>query len=460
MTMMRKAGICRGCVVLAVWVLMSGIAGHAEPAPARMVSPSFAYLQTVLEACDRALTNLPAFTATAERMAVRHLKGGVIGTYWGNQSLGPELYGRSGNFVHIGHERPWKKDRTDAERAEDMTILGFDRALDAEDRGFLERDKKRGFLMIGLGPRDHPDIAPVVPEFEVFFDTGTGADDRQVLLSDGTRVGHLNHVINALHGWVLMAETVGALTRHGKMPTMWKSYGWPDGKDWGNRYLGKQQFHDDIQVPPCPAGELGRRYIEAIRSLVIQFRDRELDSVRQAGVRMGDEIKAGRKIQVAWEGHMPEGYVALRDDAAWCVSVQLHLFLESQREGFRKGVPDGALVLRLGTYGLDPLGPPLFKEKNQPWILVAGDHNQPDWLGEKAGAPLYVPLRFPFGDACVNLEGYPIPLFAPSGIMQAVAYEAILVEAIAHRDQSGMVEPQSGKPRVPIAPPPPPQDAP
>ena len=38
-----------------------------------------------------------------------------------------------------------------------------------------------------------------------------------------------------------------------------------------------------------------------------------------------------------------------------------------------------------------------------------------------------------FGDACVSLDGYPIPILSPSGVMQIAAHEAIDVEVHERR---------------------------
>ncbi len=35
-----------------------------------------------------------------------------------------------------------------------------------------------------------------------------------------------------------------------------------------------------------------------------------------------------------------------------------------------------------------------------------------------------------FGDACVQIAGYPIRVFPPSGVMQIVAYESVNVEVL------------------------------
>ena len=39
-------------------------------------------------------------------------------------------------------------------------------------------------------------------------------------------------------------------------------------------------------------------------------------------------------------------------------------------------------------------------------------------------------LGLAFGDACVPIEGYPIALFPPSGIVKAAAYESLNLEVL------------------------------
>jgi len=395
-------------------------------------SPAARYLDAALSWCDRLDADMGRFTELGELVARRHAAGGLIGTRWGNQSLGPELYGRAGNFVHMGFERPFKEDRSPAERANDVAIFGWDGAPDPGDADRVRRLRDRGAYVIGMGPAGLPDLAEVAALCDTFVDTGFGADDRAVRLPDGSRVGHGNHVVNALHGWVLMAETFGALTRMGKTPTMAKSYSYPDGPEWFARYLGKKQFHDEpeLQVPPQPPGALGHTYVERIRYLLRRLRIRELTDLRRAAELVGEELAAGRKTVVAWAGHMPEGYVGLRDDSLWCQPVQLHPFLDAQRKAFRERTPDGALVIRLGYHGLDARALVLLREKKQRLVLLAGESEDPAWQPPR-DVLVYVDLGWAFGDACVSVEGYPFPLFAPSGIMQAVAYEAIHAEVTA-----------------------------
>lgn len=50
-----------------------------------------------------------------------------------------------------------------------------------------------------------------------------------------------------------------------------------------------------------------------------------------------------------------------------------------------------------------------------------------------ADCELRADLGFTFGDACVSLDGYPIPILPPGGVMQIAAYEAINADVHAQR---------------------------
>ena len=82
---------------------------------------------------------------------------------------------------------------------------------------------------IGFGAKKMPELAAHATLSDAWFDTGRPADDRVVKLRDGSRVGKINHLVNVLYAWPLTGDAVGALTRQGKMPTMWKSWSWKDG---------------------------------------------------------------------------------------------------------------------------------------------------------------------------------------------------------------------------------------
>jgi hypothetical protein len=349
---------------------------------------------------------------------------------WNGHGLQQELFGRSGNFINFGPGRDWKRNRTAEERANDIILTGWDRAPGGGDLDQLKAFKAAGAYLVSFGPRDLPELKDHIAISDVWFDTGLGADDRVVELPDGTRAGRGNFVANSINGWALMAETVAALTRAGKMPTMWKSYSYPDGVEWGNRYLYKQQFHDEFTVPPIKAGTLGTAFLTEIRANIRRFATKQGDNVAKAAALIADEHRAGRKTVVASMGHAPWTYVGFYEDAKWGFNADLHDNSEDQIRRFNEKAPEGALVLRLGYSGMTKKEKDIFDAKKQRVLLISTQNPNED-AKISAGLPLVIDMEWAYGDAMVNLAGYPIKLFPPSGIMQGVAYESINVETLA-----------------------------
>lgn len=400
-------------------------------------SPAGAYIRRALDFCDAAEQRMPEFTRIAEVAADRHIAGGLLGFPWNGQTLQAELMGRSGGLVHTGFERPFKKDRTDAERASDVAVVGWDRAPGSGERQALEALRKRGAYIIAFGPKNMPEVERLLPLCDAFFDTGMGADDRVVDLPGGLpagvpgrRVARANHLVNALQGWVFTGELVAALTRRGRMPTIWKAYAYEDGPAWGQKYLGVKQFHDEYAVPPIPAGQLGRAYIERIRYLLRRLGRMEMPAIRRAGELIAEEMKQGRKTIVASTGHMASYFIGKGDDVAWAVNVETHHNVPSQLEAFARAAPQGALVLRLGYAGEHRDVLALLREKKARIILITAENPRPEFqvTGEFA---VRIDMGYAFGDACVGVEGYPLLLLPPSGVMQVAVYESINAEALS-----------------------------
>ncbi|HEX8911021.1 MAG TPA: hypothetical protein VF796_01580 [Humisphaera sp.] len=372
-------------------------------------SPARKELDAALASVDRAEALLPEITKAAETLADRHVRGGLIGLPLYDQPLMQEMYGRSGNIMHIGFDRGWKKDRAPDEERLDVVLVGYDRPHGKNDAAALKKFKDKGAWVLGIGPASLKH-----PACDAWLDTGA-------------EPGLRSTVANAVVAWALMAETVGACTRQGKMPTMFKSWAYDDGKAWSEPLFRKVPFHTDLRVAPVPAGELGRAFLRQIR---YPLRRTDVGQLRSAAKLIGDELKAGRKTTVAWQGHMPMCYVGKLGSEGWAVAAELHPFLDSQIESYRKKTPDGGLVLSLGANGLDPKGAAVWREKKQRVVHLAGDHPDPAWRRRDRLVD-WIDLGFAFGDACVTLDGYPIRLFAPSGIAQAAAYGAIDAEVRA-----------------------------
>lgn len=388
------------------------------------------YLEWSLEALDRAEAVRPRAVKIAEKIAGRHIKGGLIGSPWLYQALHQELQGRSGHMINIGFNRSFKKDRTPEERANDVALVGWDREPRTDELKKLQALKDRGAYIVGFGPKAMPSLAPHRALCDEFFDTGYDGDGEVVRLANGAAVGRGNLLVNTLNAWVVSAEIISALTRRGLMPTMWKSYAYPDGREWGNRYFRKKQFHDEFKVPPIPPGELSKRYLDRMRYHFRRYQRTQLPKVERAAALIEAELAAGRKTVVATSGHMPWQYAGKFKDAQWAEGIDLHWHVKNQVKQYLAKAREGALVLRLDQVGLHRSLVEFFAAKKQRVIVATGDNPDPDFRVPDSML-LSLDLGHAFGDACVFIEGYPIPILPPSGLMQLVAYQSLNAQVLA-----------------------------
>jgi hypothetical protein len=387
--------------------------------PPKAPSAAARFIDSALRACDRADTNLPALIKAAETIARRHLDGGLIGfPFQLTQPLAAEMWGRSGGMIHVGLDRPIKPGpRTDREKAKDVVLVAYQAAPSAGDLEELKQLRSRGCYVLGFGPRDRPGLADVVAACDEWIDTAVSET------GDEGNTGSGSLLSNLVHGWCLTGEVVAVLNRHGKMPTMWKSFGYADAPAWGQRYLEKKQFHDDFQVPPAAPGALARSYLHQVRHALSRLRADEPKLV-QAADYVAADWRAGRKTVVAWSGHL--GYARPNPfQAQWSQVVELEPTLAFEVEAYRKATPDGSLVLRLGGNGRTSREVELFAAMRQRVIYFAGDHPATAFRAPAPDAVVDVPLGFAFGDACVPVQGYPIRILPPSGILQLAAFGAI-----------------------------------
>ena len=404
---------------------IDGFRAAAPPA-----GPARRYLGALRRKLEEAAVRLPDITAVAARLADRYDRGGLIGFPWIGSTLEQELFGRAGGLMHIGFDRAWKPERRPEEQALDAVVYSWDDRPDDGDLQRLKDDKAKGLLVIGFGPRRAAALAAHVAACDHWIETGAADDDRAVVMPGGGRAGKTNHFTNALNGWLLTGELVAALTRRGKMPTMWKAWITEDGRAWSEKYFRKTPYHDDFTVPPLPPGEIGRRFLERTQFFLERLERTQLPAIEAAAADIAAELTAGRKTTVASSGHMAMSWIGRWDDAAWAVNHEVHDSVASQLESFARDTPDGGLVLRLDAYGLHRNVHQLFESKKQRVRLITAENPQPEFAVPPSYTPV-IDLGYAHGDACVQLIGYPIPILPASGIMQVAAYESLGVEVLA-----------------------------
>ena len=389
------------------------------PAP----RPAQKYLRSIHQHLDRIEKNLPQFTELGERAAERYERGGLVGFHWLGATLEQELIGRSGGLMHVGFDRPWKDKalRTDKEKAHDMAVVAWDTDPKPNDLKRLQKFKEAGQFVLGFGSMRNPRLADHAKACDAWVDLDTEPKDRDP--------GKLNHVVGAVSGWVWMAETIAAHTRKGRMPTMWKSWAMKDGRDWSDRFFRKVKYHKEYSVAPISKGVLGKAFLHRIRSQLLALENTQLPTLLNFAESIARESKAGRRTVVASSGHMVMHYVGKYSDSTWADNIEVHENVESQLNNFKKKAPPGGLVLRLGYFGLSPKVDDLFKAKKSRVLLMAAENPRSDFASH-LNYPGRLDLGLAFGDACVPIEGYPIALFPPSGIVKAAAYESLNLEVL------------------------------
>ncbi|MCH2064495.1 MAG: hypothetical protein MK194_12290, partial [Roseibacillus sp.] len=392
-----------------------------EPA----TKPAGKYFRSLHEQLDRIEKDLPQFTKLGEMTAERYERGGLVGFHWLGATLEQELIGRSGGLMHIGFDRPWKdkKLRTETEKAQDLAVVAWDADPKPNDLKRLQQFKAAGQFVLGFGSKRNPQLADHAKLCDAWIDLNTEPKDQTP--------GKLNHVVGAVAGWVWMAEAIAAHTRKGRMPPMWKSWGMVDGRDWSDRFFRKVKYHKNMSVAPIPKGVLGKAFLNRIRSQLLALENTQLPAIDRFADVIAAESRAGRRTVVASSGHMVMHYIGKYSDSAWADNIEVHENVQSQLDNFRKNAPVGGLVLRLGSFGLSPKVDDLFKLKKSRVLLMTAENPRADFSSH-FNYPDRLDLGVAFGDACVPIEGYPIPLFPPSGIVKAVAYESLNVE-ILHR---------------------------
>lgn len=389
-----------------------------------LAAPAQAYLDFAFQACDRVETNLINISRVAEIVAKRHVSGGTIEILANGQSLGPELQGRSGGMIGMGG-KPFTNNRSDAEKTNAVALIGWETPPATSDNKIVQDARRRNCYLIGFGPRTMRELSPLILHCDVWFDTGFGDTDRVVHMTDGTSVGRGNLLLNTLHAWALTAEIVAALTREGKMPTMYKSIFCPDGRDWNSRYVGRQLFHEDLQITAVPRGMLAREYLNRIRGYLRQFQKNQMRAVEQTAQHIASELEQGKKTVVAMLGHMPRMYVGKAEDAAWASPLDFYGGSASQVKTYSESTSDGALVLRLGYSAQLQTETEIFTKKQQRVMLVVAEDTPRTDSYVPTNLLTCIEMGWEFGDACVAVPGYPIKILPPSGIMQLVVYECI-----------------------------------
>ena len=440
----------RNIIAVMILVALIGICGCGQKTEEERAaaSPGEMYITKVIERLSYTETLLDDITRAADEAASRIVMGGRIyitddetifrtgdeetqlfpgGGYnypmhedWGG--FVAEACDRAGGLRHI-QPVPVSGELT----PRDVVLVGtldFNSVAQVDQ---LKALKKNGVLLIIFGSRD----SKITGLADYQIDNGLEAGIVPAMEIGGKKpIGPVGGMANVINMWTFTSEMVAAMTRLGKMPSMWQSMLIP-GAGPRNERLGKFVFHPDLKVAPVKAGILGRQFLRSVKDMLEKIRATELDTFQRAGKLCAETIAGGRKVVASVIGH----------------------FMVTQRR-----MPDypNIFTVRENEYGREYLEGLL--DKDDVWLHVGYSYYPvrelkfareagartvcvftpgPSFVGE--GTPetpdmslvdIYIDPYWKHGDSVVEVPGYDTKIIPPSGVVMITCYWMLIGETL------------------------------
>lgn len=350
---------------------LSLICASADTPPSHLLRAA-----TLLELCR---ADLPTMKPLAEKAAERLAKGGRL---WaaGSPELVSEVAGRAGGLMMI---RPLHGSKAAAGDVVLFFSAGGSQGPVAED----------GCSVIDFG-RDIP--------------------------LRTSEAGVSPTVAMAASAWVFTGELVAALTRLGRMPVIYETIGAYGGYGRIQKYQnGEIAWHDGVTVKPAAPGELGGRYVDVVSTMLRRVEKQHRADLDRAGEWARQAMAANKRVYMYSMGHMfPDEIEKTEIGKLFRSGVW--------NAGFRNPRPDdvfheGDLAVHIGYQH-----PPddLLRKARAGGARVAYVAVREDRDFAHDSGVIRIDPMWDWPDACVQLDGYDVPLLPASGIIDsAIAWE-------------------------------------
>ena len=349
------------------------------------------FLARTREVLDAAAREMPAINAAAEATA-RSLATG--GKFWaaGHPALVSEFSGRASGFMYL-------KGLQIDQVAPGDTILYTPGGVDKADE--LVAIAAKGATLVCIGG-----AAP------------QGAHG----LSAATESGLSPTLAGAVTGWVYLAETIAALTRHGKMPVIYETIGLYSGFQRMAQFEGQGIYwHEPHKVPAIPPGTLGLSYTATVATMLERVEREMGPRIAQAAAWSAEAHAAGKQTIMYNMGHMFPHEIADTDIATLFKS-------EVWYSGFSQMPPPedaytaGDVLLHIGyqhpPYELLP------KAKHAGARVAYVDILQHRDYPNNDSDVLWIDPMWPWADGVVTIPNYDVPACPASGVINAaIAWE-------------------------------------
>ena len=349
------------------------------------------YLARTRGALDDAAREMPAITAAAEATADALSSGGK---FWagGHPALVSEFSGRASGLMYLKGLQP---DQVAAGDAVLYTPGGLDGTAE------LAALAAKGATLVCIGGE---------------------APQGALALSASTESGLSPTLAGAVTGWVYLAETVAALTRHGKMPVIYETIGLYGGFQRIAKFEAQGIYwHEPHAVPAIPPGALGLSYTTTVSDMLERV-EREMGPRIALAAAWSAEARAAGKRTIMYNmGHMFPHEVA---------ETEIATLFEPDvwYSGFSQMTPPedfygpGDVLLHIGyqhpPYELLP------RAKHAGAKVAYVDILQHRDFPNNDSDVLWIDPMWPWVDGVVTIPNYDVPACPASGVINAaIAWE-------------------------------------
>ena len=403
-------------------VALPAVAVHADEAPRAR-----AYFDWAQQNIKDAKADLPAITAAANAVAPLIVQGKDLGIQ--ERSIATELGGRAGGFYMIKGRRAKLGDIV-------LYPIASRPAAETDEKAFvqniiddMQKFKTAGSLVIAIASVKQLEklelLETAKKATDHLLDNHAPAVDGMFKDASGKDIIPTYPVANAVIGWAFSAELYAAITREGKTPAMYQSVAIEGARERNNALKGKR--FEDVKIDPVPEAELAHAYLDGISKLLYEIGTASwANLVRASDLVYGTKADGGTAF-VNLFAHYPPYHFDGK------LAADPGLLKPLNNRGVKLEVPPGAAdcIVALG-YCMPPYAPvygsrALFEGagKGVIWIITSYDTLDNDLQKND----IMVDQHWPAGDAVVEVKGYDVRIFPPSGILTEVIGWAIVAQA-------------------------------
>jgi len=284
-------------VVISIVAILFAAGSDGRVQAQSVPSPAVAYLQAVNSIVDNRQTDLAHVTAVANAAADVYVRDGESIGAAGDPMFVWELSARAGGLRQIEAYGPFSNPAWKG-----LVLYGLPTREVSAAATEIAAIRGNGVRVILFGTSERMDELHrrgIFADWEI----SNFATSQERVCRNGSAclAAPVNGVANIVAGWQFTAEFVAALTRRGKMPSVWQSAA-VNGAVERNASLASVRLHSH-EPRPSAEGALGTEYVDQLRRQLALLNDGELANIENLASHVTTARKSGAQAYVLRDGH-------------------------------------------------------------------------------------------------------------------------------------------------------------